>query len=255
VLDEEISHGLPHGPAWVYRTGGRAAHDPGVSSSLPPLRPHSAVAPSRATATDCMPMPCRAQFSPHARRDDDAASPIPDATMLSQSITCIDRCIRRPFHRDGRASRPLPFHKSGLVWWRQTWAWRARQVLDGLRGQHRSKRWFLRFGLAGPRNLVLCYVECLQLFSDEIELGDQQRVNKSMEVLEAQWQIDRSRVYAGGCISPSPCATWLDRSAQHTSLRISSDFHGHYSLLLKLIPGHKMMSNVLWRRHQYRDPR
>nr|TKV92159.1 hypothetical protein SEVIR_9G145550v2 [Setaria viridis] len=48
-----------------------------------------------------------------SRDDDDAASPIPDAMMLSQSITRTGRCLCRPLDRDG-GSR---LRRCGL--WRQ----------------------------------------------------------------------------------------------------------------------------------------
>ncbi|AQK63913.1 hypothetical protein ZEAMMB73_Zm00001d013592 [Zea mays] len=46
-------------------------------------------------------MPCHAMPRTISSRGDDAASPVPDAMMLSQSINWIGRCMCRSLDRDG----------------------------------------------------------------------------------------------------------------------------------------------------------
>lgn len=64
-----------------------------------PFPSPSAVALSSATATDHV--PCHAMPRTISSRGDDAASLVPDAMMLSQSINWIGRCLCRSLDRDG----------------------------------------------------------------------------------------------------------------------------------------------------------
>jgi len=72
---------------------------------------------------------CHAMPRTLSSRGDDAASPTPDAMLLSRSINWIGRCMCRSLDRDG--SSPS---ESGGRRCRRPRTMRARQVLDGLRG-------------------------------------------------------------------------------------------------------------------------